>query len=77
LWTLPEESLGRWVELLRPGGRLVLVEGRWSTGAGLTADECRALVLRHRRQAVVQELTDPTLWGGPIDDERYLLVSAA
>ncbi|GAA3432878.1 class I SAM-dependent methyltransferase [Kutzneria kofuensis] len=27
LWTLPEESLGRWVELLRPGGRLVLVEG--------------------------------------------------
>ncbi|MEV7596774.1 class I SAM-dependent methyltransferase [Kitasatospora sp. NPDC089797] len=31
LWTLPEpeRSLGAWVRLLRPGGRLVLVEGRW------------------------------------------------
>jgi SAM-dependent methyltransferase len=75
LWTLPEEAVGRWVELLRPGGRLVLVEGRWSTGAGLTAEECRGLVLRHRRQAVVTPLPDPALWGGPIDDERYLLVS--
>ena len=75
LWTLPEESIGRWVELLRPGGRLVLVEGRWSTGAGLTAEECRGLVLRHRREAVVTPLTESALWGGPIEDERYLLVS--
>lgn len=31
LWTLPdpEASLRAWVSLLRPGGRLVLVEGRW------------------------------------------------
>jgi SAM-dependent methyltransferase len=76
LWTLPAEAVGKWVELLRPGGQLVLVEGRWSTGVGLTAEECRERVLRHRRQAEVQLLTDPTLWGGPIDDERYLLVSA-
>ncbi|MFI9385855.1 class I SAM-dependent methyltransferase [Kutzneria sp. NPDC052558] len=76
LWTLPAEAVGRWVELLRPGGRLVLVEGRWSTGAGLTAEQCRRLVLRHRREAVVTPLTDPALWGGPIDDERYVLVSA-
>ncbi|GAB1512147.1 class I SAM-dependent methyltransferase [Actinophytocola sp. KF-1] len=29
LWTLPapEAVVGRWIELLRPGGRLVLVEG--------------------------------------------------
>lgn len=33
LWTIPdpEAALTRWAALLRPGGRLVLVEGRWST----------------------------------------------
>ncbi|MEU4234581.1 class I SAM-dependent methyltransferase [Nonomuraea sp. NPDC026600] len=33
LWTLaaPEKALRRWVDLLRPGGRLVLIEGRWAT----------------------------------------------
>lgn len=36
LWTLPdpEEALRHWWSLLRPGGRLVLIEGVWS-GAGL------------------------------------------
>jgi SAM-dependent methyltransferase len=31
LWTLPDPHavLAHWVSLLRPGGRLVLVEGRW------------------------------------------------
>jgi SAM-dependent methyltransferase len=31
LWTLPDphRALRRWVRLVRPGGRLVLVEGRW------------------------------------------------
>ncbi|MFJ7247251.1 class I SAM-dependent methyltransferase [Kitasatospora sp. NPDC098652] len=31
VWTLPEpeRALRAWVRLLRPGGRLVLVEGRW------------------------------------------------
>jgi SAM-dependent methyltransferase len=76
LWTLPEDAVGKWVELLKPGGRLLLVEGRWQTGVGLTAERCRELVLRHRRQAVVTPLTAPELWGGPVDDERYLLVSA-
>ena len=39
LWALPDQVavLGRWVDLLAPGGRLVLVEGSWTTGAGLTA----------------------------------------
>ncbi|ARF82610.1 class I SAM-dependent methyltransferase [Kitasatospora aureofaciens] len=37
IWTLPapERALRAWVRLLRPGGRLVLVEGRWrEAGAG-------------------------------------------
>lgn len=77
LWTLPDPgaALDRWVALLRPGGRLVLVEGRWSTGAGLTAGEC--LGLGRRQEATVRRLDDPALWGGPVEDERYLLVSTS
>ncbi|MEV6610413.1 class I SAM-dependent methyltransferase [Kutzneria sp. NPDC051319] len=75
LWTLPAEALERWVGLLKPGGRLLLVEGRWSTGAGITAEACRELVLRHRKHAELCTLDDRALWGGPIADERYLLVS--
>ena len=37
-------SCGRWVRALRPGGRLVLVEGDWSTGAGLSARRCAEIV---------------------------------
>jgi SAM-dependent methyltransferase len=77
LWALPDpdSALRRWVGLLRPDGRLVLVEGRWSTGAGIAAADARALVLRHRRAADVTVLDDPRLWGRVITDERYLLVS--
>jgi len=77
LWTLPNPTaaLAAWIRLLAPGGRLVLIEGRWSTGAGLTADECVSLVSQQRPVAEIRPLTDPALWGGPITDERYLLVS--
>ena len=77
LWALPDPAaaLTRWVSLLRPGGRLLLVEGRWHTGAGLAADECRRIVLEHRSVAEVHPLPDDVYWGGPITDERYLLVS--
>ena len=77
LWAMPDPAvaLGAWVRLLKPGGRLVLVEGRWSTGAGIAAAECRELVRAHREDATVRPLADPALWGGPIEDERYVLVS--
>ncbi|MDN5894097.1 MAG: class I SAM-dependent methyltransferase [Nocardioides sp.] len=79
LWALPdpEAALERWVHLLAPGGRLVLIEGHWSTGAGLTVAECRRLVEVHRSEAEVVLLTDPVLWGKEITDERYLLLSGA
>jgi SAM-dependent methyltransferase len=80
LWALPDRDavLAGWTRLLRPGGRLVLVEGRWGTGAGLSAAECREAVLRHRREAVVRQLADdPALWGRAVDDERYVVVSTS
>ncbi len=75
LWALPEpeEVLARWVRLLRPGGRLVLVEGRWATGAGLSARECLELGASLGRETRLVPLRDPALWGRPIDDERYLV----
>jgi ubiquinone/menaquinone biosynthesis C-methylase UbiE len=46
LWALPDPSLAlrRWLSLLRPGGRLLLVEGLWSTGAGLSSAQVLALL---------------------------------
>ena len=41
-------ALAGWLRLLLlPGGTLVLVEGRWSTGAGLTTAQASRAVLRH------------------------------
>src|SRR4051794_9398441 len=53
LWAMPDidAALSEWVALLRPGGRLVLVEGRWHTGAGLTAADTARAVRRHRGEA--------------------------
>src|SRR4051794_38557921 len=58
LWALPDRdaALANWTRLLRPGGRLVLVEGNWGTGVGLSAIDCRESVLRYRRQATVRHL---------------------
>jgi RimJ/RimL family protein N-acetyltransferase len=75
LWAMPDPAaaLGRWVDLLRPGGRLVLVEGSWSTGAGLTGAETVALVEGLGRHATLLPLTQPAYWGREIDDERYVV----
>lgn len=77
LWALddPDLAVARWVDLLAPGGRLLLVEGLWGTGAGMSASEVTAIVLRHRVELEVIPLRDPQLWGGPIDDERYAVLS--
>jgi SAM-dependent methyltransferase len=77
LWAMPDpgDALDRWVALLAPVGVLALVEGRWFTGAGLARDECVRLVLDRRSEAEATTLDDPVLWGGPIEDDRYLVVS--
>jgi SAM-dependent methyltransferase len=79
LWALPDVPavLGRWTSLLAPGGRLVLVEGRWHTGAGWRADDLLPIVRGVTSTAELRHLPDPALWGGPIQDERYLIVASA
>ncbi len=59
VWTLPEpeRALRAWVRLLRPGGRLVLVEGRW----------------RETGQATVSPYpagAGPLPWGGGVGAEE-------
>jgi hypothetical protein len=71
----PDDAVRRWTRLLRPGGLLLLVEGRWWTGGGLSAVEVADLVLRHRAEASVRMFDDAALWGGPVTDERFLVVS--
>jgi SAM-dependent methyltransferase len=77
LWALPEPgaAVARWVDLLTANGRLLLIEGRWHAGGGLSADEVLALVSPHVPQARVQVLDDAALWGAPLTDERYLVLA--
>jgi SAM-dependent methyltransferase len=76
-WVLPapEVAVRRWTTLLRNGGVLVLIEGRWSSGAGIAAEELTDIVSRIIPNAELRPLTDARLWGAPIVDERYMLVA--
>jgi ubiquinone/menaquinone biosynthesis C-methylase UbiE len=86
LWTLPNPiaALRRWVGLLRPGGHLVLIEGRWATTpatpempwwGGVSADVLTAAVRPLVAGTHVEHLTDPQLWGREITDERHVVLA--
>jgi SAM-dependent methyltransferase len=77
LWALadPAAAVREWMRILRPGGRLLLIEGQWTTGAGMPASAIVDLLAAAGRGAAVTPLDDPTLWGHPIADERYLIAS--
>jgi SAM-dependent methyltransferase len=77
-WAVPDldAAVARWVSALTPGGRLVLVEGLWSNGAGIASADLAAVVRRHLPTVSVHELTDPALWGYPLVDSRYLLTAS-
>lgn len=67
--------LERWVSLLRPGGRLLLIEGFWHTGAGLYADDLLQALDAFPGDATLIDLSaNPRFWGGEVQDERYLVV---
>lgn len=77
LWAMPDpaKAFARWVELLGPDGAVVLIEGRWETGAGLSAHDCEQIVGSVRHEVQVHHLADPVYWGKDIGDERYLVLS--
>ncbi|CAM5688282.1 class I SAM-dependent methyltransferase [Streptomyces griseomycini] len=80
LWTLPEpgRALRHWRGLLRPGGRLVLVEGVWGTASpvGIPADRLTALLAPLAGRVRLERLSQETaLWGKEVDDERYAVVA--
>ncbi len=77
LWAMPDPraAIANWVALLRPNGAVVLVEGRWGTGAGLTAREAEQIVRTVRSDVEVRPMLDRVYWGKEVRDERYLLVS--
>lgn len=76
LWALPDPELvlQRWVDLLRAGGRLILIEGFWSTGGGLHADEIVGMLPDTLTDVETQNLSNQaTLWGREVSDERYVI----
>jgi SAM-dependent methyltransferase len=80
LWALPDpgRALRHWRGLLRPGGRLVLVEGVWGTTSpvGIPAGRLTALLAPLAREVRVERLSDDArLWGKEVDDERYAVVA--
>ena len=76
LWALPEPDtvLRRWVQLLRPGGFLLMIEGYWHTNAGLHAEEIMSVLPGSLKDVLLQNLSDHAdLWGGTVPDERYVI----
>lgn len=80
LWALPDRAraLGSWAGLVRPGGFIVLVEGRFASGNGMTAAEVAAIAPPSLSPPVVTDLSsDASLWGGPLTDQRLLVTFSA
>ncbi|MCM2576595.1 methyltransferase domain-containing protein [Streptomyces meridianus] len=79
LWALPspEAVLRHWVSLVRPGGRLVLVEGVWGqvNPIGIPAAALAAAAEPLAARLHTERLSaDPRLWGRQVTDERYAMV---
>jgi SAM-dependent methyltransferase len=79
LWALPDPAaaLRHWTRLLRPGGRLVLIEGRWGavSPVGIAADTLAGLAAPLGGSVHVEQLGhDTALWGKEVTDERYAAV---
>jgi len=79
LWALPEtdQVLQRWIALLKPGGRLILIEGFWQTGVGLHAQQIVNAMPAIMGGVSVKNLSDNSaLWGHAVSDERYIVTAS-
>ncbi|MFF1356965.1 class I SAM-dependent methyltransferase [Streptomyces sp. NPDC058297] len=79
-WTLPDldGALAHWLSLLRPGGRLILVEGVWGTLSPVGIPAARltgalAPLTAHVRHEPLSG--DALLWGRQVEDDRYAVVA--
>lgn len=78
LWALPDHAaaLRRWAQLLIDGGRMVMVEGFWSTGAGLNRKQVlSALPPNMVRVRSFLVSSDHSLWGRVVTDERFVVLA--
>jgi 2-polyprenyl-3-methyl-5-hydroxy-6-metoxy-1,4-benzoquinol methylase len=78
LWSFPSpaDALTRWVDLLVPGGHLLLIEGYWHTGSGLHSIDVLEALPPSLKKVNVQDLSDqPNFWGRKVDDERYAIMA--
>jgi ubiquinone/menaquinone biosynthesis C-methylase UbiE len=78
LWALPEPErvLRRWVNLLTPNSRLMLIEGFWVTGSGLHVNELIKLLPSSLTRVAIEHLSGtPNLWGSEVTDERYAIIA--
>ncbi|MBQ0829897.1 class I SAM-dependent methyltransferase [Streptomyces tagetis] len=80
LWALPDpvRALRHWRGLLRPGGRLVLIEGVWGTvtPTGIPAGHLTTWLTPLTPDLHTDHLSgDPTLWGHEVTDTRYAVVA--
>ncbi|WP_067271970.1 methyltransferase domain-containing protein [Streptomyces jeddahensis] len=80
LWTLPDPkaALRRWCALLRPGGRLVLVEGVWgeTSPVGIPVRHLVEMLTPLAARLHTEHLSgDARLWGREVHDERYAMVA--
>ena len=76
LWTLPNHArvLQRWSNLLIPNGRLLLIEGYWNNNGGLHTEQIVEALPSSCSRIIVKNLSDYAhLWGGAVNDERYLI----
>ncbi|MFD5950966.1 class I SAM-dependent methyltransferase [Streptomyces collinus] len=80
LWALPDpgRALRHWCGLLRPDGRLVLIEGVWGSAApvGIPAERLTGLLAPVAGPVRLERLSgDPSLWGKAVTDERYAVIA--
>lgn len=78
LWALsdPAAVLQRWQSLLSPEGQMILIEGFWSTGAGLPASSLTAMIPTAFTSITVHDLSPSSaLWGKTVSDERYAILA--
>lgn len=78
LWSFRDTStvLARWVDLLTPGGVLLLIEGYWHTGSGLHAHEILAALPSALTAIAVEDLSgQAAYWGTNVEDERYAILA--